>query len=97
MGRCAEYILRDYNPFRIFVYSDLDSKVKRCREKASDKENMTDKELRQQIISINNNRADYYKSYTGKQWGDKLNYDLCINTTQKVIKDIVPVLSKTFL
>lgn len=97
VGRCAEYILRDYNPFRIFVYSDLDSKVERCREKASDKENMTDKKLRQQIISINKNRADYYKSCTGKQWGDKLNYDLCINTTQKVIKDIVPVFSKTFL
>ena len=34
VGRCADYILREYRPFRIFVYADMDSKLKRCREKA---------------------------------------------------------------
>ena len=33
VGRCADYILKEYKPFRIFVYADIDSKIKRCREK----------------------------------------------------------------
>ncbi|MBQ3446561.1 MAG: cytidylate kinase family protein, partial [Synergistaceae bacterium] len=26
-------------------------------------------------------RADYYEFYTGQKWGDKANYDLCVNTS----------------
>ena len=28
------------------------------------------------------------------KWGDKLNYDLCINTSGTVIKEIVPAIAK---
>ena len=26
-------------------------------------------------------RAQYYRFYTGLAWGDRLNYDLCVNAT----------------
>lgn len=96
VGRCADYILRKQNPFRIFVYADMESKMKRCREKAPEQEHFSDKELKQHILDIDAKRAKYYKSYTGQSWGDKSNYDFCINTTQTVIKEIVPVLAKIF-
>lgn len=83
VGRGADYILRELNPFRIFVYSDLESKIKRCRENQSkdyEQNEMTDKELAKRIEQINKSRADYYEFYTGQKWGDKANYDLCINT-----------------
>lgn len=35
VGRCADYILRDMKPFRIFVYADVDSKIARTRDKAA--------------------------------------------------------------
>lgn len=94
VGRCADYILKEWRPFRIFVYADMESKIRRCREKASDGEKLTDKELKQQIAKVDKRRAKYYGSYTGNTWGDKLNYDLCINTTKTVIKEIVPVVAK---
>lgn len=86
VGRGADYILRELNPFRIFVYSSIESKMKRCRENQSnDYEQgsgaMTDKELARKIELINKSRADYYEFYTGQKWGDKANYDLCINTS----------------
>ena len=34
VGRCADYILRDMHPFRLFIYADMESKLRRCREKA---------------------------------------------------------------
>lgn len=97
VGRCADYILKDYQPFRIFVYADMESKIIRCRRKTPSDEHLTDKELKRQIALIDKKRANYYNDYTGQQWGHKLNYDLCINTTNTMIKSIVSALSKLFL
>ena len=94
VGRCGDYILKEYEPFRIFVYADMESKMKRCREKASEEEKMTDKELKQHILGIGRKRAKYYQFYTGHKWGDKLNFDVCINTSRVVIKEIVPAVAK---
>ena len=48
------------------------------------------------IRDIDKNRARYYEFLTGKTWSDKLNYDLCINTTDQVIKDLAPVVARLF-
>ncbi len=84
VGRGADYILRNEKPYRIFVYSDADSKLKRCRENSSNDyskgEEMTDKELARRIEQINESRAEYYEFYTGQKWGCRSNYDLCVNT-----------------
>lgn len=97
VGRCADYILREEQPYRIFIYADMESRIRRCREKSSGDEGLTDKELRQNIALIDKKRAKYYQDYTGRRWGDRLNYDLCVNTTQTVIKEMVPVLAKLFM
>lgn len=96
VGRCGDYILRDFEPFRIFVYADQESRMERCRAKAPEDEKMTDRELKQHILGIDRKRAKYYEFYTGHKWGDRLNFDLCINTSRTVIKEIVPVLARLF-
>ena len=97
VGRCADFILQDLKPFRIFVYADIESRVARCMARNTDSQkHMTEKEMKKQILSIDKNRAKYYDYYTGNKWGDKGNYDLCINTTGFVIKDISSVISKIF-
>ncbi len=97
VGRCADYILKDYKPFDIFVYADLDSRVKRCIDRRDEDEPVIpEKKLRRKIKKIDRHRARYYSFYTGRKWGDKANYDLCVNTTDTVIKDLVPVIAKMF-
>lgn len=96
IGRCADFILRDKNPYRIFVYADLDSRLKRCRSRSPEGENLTDKQLKKQILRLDKDRARFYRYFTGKKWGSRENYDICINTSNIVIKDIVPVLAKMF-
>lgn len=96
VGRCADYILRDDKPFRIFVYADMESRIKRCQSRAPEGENLTDKEMKQKIQSIDKGRAKYYEFYTGLKWGDKANYDFCINTTNLNIKDAVPHIAHLF-
>jgi cytidylate kinase len=96
VGRCGDYILKDYNPFRIFVYSDIDAKVRRCREKADEHEHLSDKELRRLIHRIDKSRARYYHYYSGQVWGKHSNYDMCINTASIPVKELAAALTHLF-
>ena len=42
VGRCADDILREMNPLRIFVYGDMETKLERCRKRAGSDEKMTE-------------------------------------------------------
>lgn len=89
VGRCADYILRDFKPLRVFVYSDMEKRVERCRKYAPESEHLTDKELRSKIRMVDKERARYYEFFTGRKWGKPENFDLCINTSNVPIDDWV--------
>lgn len=93
IGRGADTILKEGNLFKIFVYADMQSKIMRCREKRND-EKMTDRELEDKIQKIDKGRKNLRSMISGKEWGDKENYDLCINTTKLMIKNIIKPLSE---
>jgi len=100
VGRCADYILRDMEGirlFRLFVYADMESRIKRCMERAPEGESYTEKELEKHIKSVDKNRSNYYSDFTLQKWGDKSNYDICINTTNMQIETMVPHLAKLFV
>lgn len=86
VGRCADYILRKEHPFRIFVYADTASKLKRCTERKNDGENLTEAQMKKQMTAIDRNRAKYYEFFSEQKWGAKENYDLLINTSGIEIK-----------
>lgn len=96
VGRCADYILKEYNPYKIFVYASKDSKVKRCMERNKVENEYTEKEIWKYIKKIDKQRSRYYEHYTEQKWGAKENYDLCINTTNANIKEVVAAISKIF-
>ena len=97
VGRCANHILSDFDPLRVFIYAEMDSKLKRCREKASEHEHMTDKELRRHILEIDKTRARYYKTVTGREWGGKTDYDMMINATYYPVKLIAQIIAQPLL
>ena len=86
VGRCADHILRDMRPFRLFVYADLEAHIARCRAKGEDAARMSDEDLRQKILTIDKKRARYYRFYTDQNWGERASYDLCINTADINLK-----------
>ena len=45
VGRCADYILKEYHPYRIFIYADMESRINRCIERSTSKEAFTRKEI----------------------------------------------------
>ncbi len=94
VGRCADYILREQSPYRIFVYADKECRLQRCMTRAEDGEGIKEKEMKQRINDIDKGRAKYYDFYTGQKWGAKENYDLLVNTSDKEIKALVKGLAE---
>lgn len=97
IGRCADYILRAEKPCRLFVYADIESRVQRCMVRRTEEEmDLSEQEMKKKILGIDKDRARYYSDFTGQKWGDKKYYDLCINTTDVEIKQVVPYIAKLF-
>lgn len=77
LGRCADEILKDLNPFKIFVCADLSQRT----AKVASRYNLTEKEAANLIKKTDKSRASYYSYYTGKDWEDFSNYHLVINSS----------------
>lgn len=93
VGRCADYILKDFNPLRIYVYANMEAKLKRCYNKANPEEELTRKQMLRIINRIDKDRAKYYHYYTGRKWGDHVNYDLCVNSSVISVKELAESLA----
>ena len=77
VGRCADFVLKGKEDvINIFVYNSLEDKIKRATEYY----NLNKKDAEKYIKQINKQRANHYKHYTGREWGNSKNYDICINS-----------------
>ena len=94
VGRCADVILEDMNPLNLFVYANMDSKLKRCIERAPANENLSENELERKIKQIDKQRSQHRQMYSDTKWGNKEGYHLCINTSGKEIKKLIPALAQ---
>ena len=92
VGRAADVILAEYKPFNIFVYADKAAKLQRCIERAPEDEKLTLAELERKMRDIDRNRASHRDFYSDTKWGDCRNYHLCVNTTGKEIKTLIPAI-----
>ena len=94
IGRCADCILKEHTIIKIFVYSsDMDARINRCYDKVPTDKSKSRKEIEKMILSVDKERAKYYGFYTGREWGNMLNYNLCIDTSivsiQKAVDTIL--------
>ena len=77
IGRCSDFILQDRkNVFNVFVYSDMENRIKRAIEFYGIDKTKAEKEIKR----IDKLRANHYKYYTEKEWNNHANYDICINS-----------------
>ncbi|WP_066715517.1 cytidylate kinase-like family protein [Clostridium sp. Marseille-P299] len=79
VGRCADYVLKDYdNVIKIFVHAPFED----CVETLKGMSSLSEDEIKKKITSIDTHRAEYYKYYTGRDWTNAANYDLCLNSSK---------------
>jgi len=76
VGRCADYVLKDYpNVMSVFVHADEQF----CFDRAMERNSMSERDMKKFIAKIDKYRGDYYRYYTGLEWTDARNYDLCLD------------------
>ena len=79
VGRCADHILQgEKNVLRIFIYSSMEF----CIDKVVELYGLSRKEAEKKIEKIDRARSTYYRYYTGSDWDNARNYDLCLNTEE---------------
>jgi len=79
VGRCANHVLREEKVpvFSIFLYGDLDKRVKRASELAEN----GNEDLVKYIKKRDTMRNNFYKTFTGTDITDCTNYNICLDTT----------------
>ena len=97
VGRCADYVLKDYDHvLSVFIHGPKDF----CMQEAAKKINLTGKELEKFIAKTDKERADYYKYYTGREWTDARNYDLCLDSSklgfERCVEEIIAYMNVRF-
>ena len=89
IGRCADFILKDRKDvIKVFIYSDMESKIKRATKFYGLNEEKAEKEIKR----IDKLRANHYKHYTEQEWNNHANYDICINSDELGVEKAAEVI-----
>ncbi len=95
VGRCADDILREIRDdvLNVFIYADKDARIKRAIDEYGEDPDQVFSQLRKH----DKKRSTYYNLNTGRKWGAKDNYDLCLNSgsigIEKCVKIITSLIS----
>ncbi len=98
VGRCADFVLKDYdNVLSVFIHAPH----KYCMEQAALKHGgLSTKEVEKLILKTDKQRAEYYKYYTGREWTDARNYDLCLDSSKlgfdRCVEEIISYMNVRF-
>ncbi len=89
VGRASDYILKDNrNLISIFIYASDDYRIKNIMHNYHDSR----KSAISNMQKSDKSRSKYYELVTNQKWGDKKNYDLCIDASignDNVVKIII--------
>lgn len=95
VGRAADYVLRGKKDLvRVFISAPEEYRVKKLKEMYGD----GPAEAKKSIRRSDKNRAAYYNTVSGLEWGARENYDICIDSsigneaTAKIIENYVKYL-----
>ena len=92
MGRCADVVLTNHRipHISIFITASFEQRVRRMMEL----HNLNYKQAAHLLVKLDAKHAKYYFDYTGKKWGEAVNYDLCINSASYGIEESVELIER---
>ncbi|WP_300365949.1 AAA family ATPase [Brachyspira sp.] len=78
IGRCANFILKEtcHKCFNVFIHATNKNRI----ERISNEYGIKMENAETQLKNTDKYRANYYKYYTGEEWGNMVNYNLTIDS-----------------
>lgn len=93
VGRCADYILRDYdNRINVFICADKEDRIQRIMRIYE----LTERQAWDKIKKKDRERRLYYEAHTGLKWGDIESHEILLNASILGIDKAVDVLSAVY-
>ncbi len=91
VGRCADYILRDWDEMvTIFVTANYADRVERiCK-----RDGMSPERAEEKMYRMDKARKSYYAYHAEGDWGEASNYDICVNVSKYGIDKAVETILK---
>ena len=78
MGRCADYILSDRDDvLNVFIEANKPEKAARIKKLY----HKSDDEVKKLLKDVDKKRSVNYRYFTDKEWGNRKNYDLVLNSS----------------
>jgi cytidylate kinase len=86
VGRCGFHVLREHpNHVNVFLHAHLDFRTDRFQKMYR----LTRAEAEKEIAQRDKARNAYCRTFTGRDWANARNFDLCIDTSKLVDLDKV--------
>ena len=93
VGRCADYVLKDFGVVNCFIYAELDDRINRKFSMVPEGLSFTKDDIKKRIEDVDRKRARYYEYYTDRSWGTMEGYDICVSTSKVGIDGAVATIS----
>ena len=79
LGRCADAILEEANveALNVFIHADQIHRAARIGELIG---STNPSDIQKVMKRTDSARHNYYQQFTGRRWGDALNYNLCLDS-----------------
>lgn len=98
VGRCADFVLSGRKDvIKLFIYCDEQTAIRNVIDAYGGSE----KDASKLIEKTNKDRCAYYKHYTGRNWEDARNYNICLDTSSMdyqtcvdIIKGYISIIDK---
>ena len=89
VGRNADYILKDrQDSLHVYIHADMDCRADRIVRLYGESEKSPEARLQEK----DKRRRLNYQHYTGREWGQAQNYDICLNSGTLGIEECVKVI-----
>ncbi|MBP1538465.1 MAG: cytidylate kinase-like family protein [Ruminococcus sp.] len=89
VGRCADFVLADkQDVIKLFIFCDMQTAVHNVIEAYGG----TEASARKLIEKTDKDRSTYYEHYTGRNWEDARNYNICLDTSRMDYQTCVDII-----
>ncbi len=91
VGRDADVILHEHDPFRLLICADMDARLERCMEyenRKDPRERLSEKNVLKNIRRIDKNRMRTREILTGKSRSDHSTFDLVVNASGRDLEKL---------
>jgi cytidylate kinase len=92
IGRCSAYVLRNHpNKISVYLHANKAFRISRIQELYK----VSEKEAEKMINRSDKERANYNQTFSGIEWTDVRQYDLCIDVSKIGIEGAISLILKS--